>query len=193
MLRRLYDKTLALAAGRHAPAALGAVSFVESSVFPIPPDALLIPMVIAARERAFWFATICTVASVLGGALGYLIGALAFDAIAQPILAFYGYADKFEDFAARYNDYGAWIVFIAGLTPFPYKVITIASGATGLNFAVFMVASVLSRGIRFFVVAALLYYFGPPIRAFIEKRLGVVFTVAVILLIGGFIVAKMLL
>ncbi|MDQ0313677.1 YqaA family protein [Amorphus orientalis] len=193
MLRRLYDKTLALAAGRHAPKALAGVSFAESSIFPIPPDALLIPMVIAKRERAWWFALICTVASVLGGAFGYLIGAVAFETVAEPILAFYGYAHKFEDFAARYNDYGAWIVFIAGLTPFPYKVITIASGATGLDFAVFMVASVLSRGIRFFVVAGLLYLFGPPIRAFIEKRLGLVFVVGVVLLVGGFVAAKFLL
>jgi len=193
MLRRLYDKTLALAAGRHAPAALAGVSFAESSIFPIPPDALLIPMVIARRSRWFWFAVICTVASIVGGAFGYLIGAAAFDTIAQPILAFYGYADKFDDFAARYNDYGAWIVFIAGLTPFPYKVITIASGATGLDFAVFMLASALSRGIRFFAVSGLLYLFGPPIKTFIEKRLGLVFTVAVVLLVGGFVVAKLLL
>tara|TARA_R110002020_G_scaffold37830_21_gene114122 strand:- start:1473 stop:2054 length:582 start_codon:yes stop_codon:yes gene_type:complete len=193
MLRRLYDKTLALAAGRHAPAALAGVSFAESSVFPIPPDALLIPMVIARRSKWLWFALICTIASVLGGAFGYLIGAAAFETIAQPILAFYGYAHKFEDFAARYNDYGAWIVFIAGLTPFPYKVITIASGATGLDFAVFMVASVLSRGIRFFAVSGLLYLFGPPIKTFIEKRLGLVFTVGVVLLVGGFVVAKLLL
>ncbi|MGX1100760.1 YqaA family protein [Amorphus sp. MBR-141] len=192
MLRRLYDKTLALAAGRHAPAALAGVSFAESSVFPIPPDALLIPMVIARRSKWAWFALICTVASVIGGAFGYLIGYAAFETIAQPILAFYGYAHKFEDFAARYNDYGAWIVFIAGLTPFPYKVITIASGATGLDFAVFMVASVLSRGLRFFVVSGLLYLFGPPIKAFIEKRLGLVFTVGVVLLVGGFVAAKLL-
>lgn len=193
MLRRLYDKTLSLAAGRRAPVALAGVSFAESSFFPIPPDALLIPMVIANRSKAFWFATICTIASVIGGAVGYLIGYAAFEAVAQPILAFYGYADKFEAFAARYNDYGAWIVFIAGLTPFPYKVITIASGATGLDFAVFMVASVLSRGIRFFAVSGLLYLFGPPIKTFIEKRLGLVFTVGVVLLIGGFVVAKFLL
>lgn len=192
MLRRLYDKTLALAAGRHAPAALAGVSFAESSVFPIPPDALLIPMVIARRSKWLWFALICTVASVIGGAFGYLIGFAAFETIAQPILAFYGYAHKFEDFAARYNDYGAWIVFIAGLTPFPYKVITIASGATGLDFAVFMMASVLSRGIRFFAVSGLLYLFGPPVKAFIEKRLGLVFTVAVVLLVGGFAAAKLL-
>jgi len=193
MLRRLYDKTLALAAGRHAPAALAGVSFAESSVFPIPPDALLITMVIARRNKWLVFALICTVASVLGGAFGYLIGYAAFETIAEPILAFYGYAHKFEDFAARYNDYGAWIVFIAGLMPFPYKVITIASGATGLDFAVFMVASVLSRGIRFFVVSGLLYLFGPPVKAFIEERLGLVFTVGVVLLVGGFVVAKFLL
>ena len=190
MLRALYDWTMNLAAHRRAVWALGGVSFVESSIFPIPPDALLIPMVLADRAKARRYALICTVTSVLGGLVGYLIGAFLFETVAQPILAFYGYAEKFEDFATRYNEWGAWIVFMAGLTPFPYKVITIASGATGLSLPIFMVASVLARGIRFFAVAALLYWVGPPIRDFIEKRLGLVFTVFVVLLFGGFIVAR---
>ncbi|MCW2308534.1 YqaA family protein [Rhodobium gokarnense] len=190
MLRRLYDWTLSLAAGPQAPRGLAVVSFVESSVFPIPPDVLLIPMVLAERRKAWWFATICTIASVLGGLLGYLIGAVLFEEVARPILDLYGYADKFDAFSARYNSWGPWIVFIAGVTPFPFKVITIASGATGLNLAVFVLASVVARGLRFFIVAGLLYWLGPPIRAFIERRLGLVFTVFVVLLVGGFVLAK---
>ena len=192
MLRRLYDWTMSLASGPRAPAALGTVSFAESSFFPIPPDILLIPMVIAKRERAFAYATICTVTSVVGGMFGYLIGAFLFIQLAQPILEFYGYLDKFEHFREDFNAYGSWIVFIAGLTPFPYKVITIASGATALNLPVFIVASILSRGIRFYVVSGLLYLFGPPIRDFIERRLGLVFTLFVIGLVGGFVAIKYL-
>lgn len=192
MLRRLYDWTMSLASGPRAPVALGAVSFAESSFFPIPPDILLIPMVIARRARAFSYALLCTVTSVLGGIAGYAIGALLFIQLARPILGFYGYLDKFEAFSANFNEYGAWIVFIAGITPFPYKVITIASGATDLNLLVFMVASVLARGLRFFAVAGLLYLFGPPVRHFIEQRLGLVFTVFVVGLVGGFIAIRYL-
>ncbi len=192
MLRRLYDWTMALASGPRAPAALGTVSFAESSFFPIPPDILLIPMVIARRDRAFTYAAICTITSVVGGFFGYLIGAFLFTQIAEPILEFYGYLEKFESFRANFNAYGPWIVFIAGLTPFPYKVITIASGATGLSLPVFMAASLVSRGLRFFAVAGLLYLFGPPIRDFIEKRLGLVFTVFVVGLVGGFAAIKYL-
>ncbi|SDU38302.1 YqaA family protein [Stappia sp. ES.058] len=192
MLRRLYDWTMSLASGPRAPYALGAVSFAESSFFPIPPDILLIPMVIARRAKAFSYALLCTITSVIGGAAGYAIGALLFVQIAEPILSFYGYLDKFETFRANFNDYGAWIVFIAGVTPFPYKVITIASGATGLSLPVFMLASVLARGVRFFVVAGLLYLFGPPIRTFIEERLSLMFTIFVVGLVGGFVLIKFL-
>jgi membrane protein YqaA with SNARE-associated domain len=192
VLRRLYDWTMCLAAGRHAGAGLAAVAFVESSFFPIPPDLLLIPMVLADRTKAWRYAVIATVASVVGGMLGYAIGAFLFDQIATPLLQFYGYEEQFQRFASWYNDWGAWIVFAAGVTPFPYKVITIASGATGLNFAVFMLASVVSRGLRFFIVAGLLYWVGPPIRDFIERRLGLVFTVFMVLLIGGFVAARYL-
>lgn len=192
MLRRLYDWTMGLAAHRSASYALAVVSFLESSVFPIPPDLLLIPMVLSERAKAWLYAAICTVASVVGGLTGWMIGAFLFQAVAEPILGFYGYGEKFQEFAARYNEWGAWIVFFAGVTPFPYKVITIASGATGLPLPVFMVASVLARGLRFFVVAALLYWAGPPIRDFIEKRLGFVFVVLVLLLFGGFAAIKLI-
>lgn len=190
MLRALYDWTMNLAASRHAVGALAVVSFVESSIFPIPPDTLLIPMVLADRAKAWWYAFLCTLTSVIGGLAGYAIGFFLFEAVAEPLLDFYGYADRFEQFAKTYNDWGAWAVLIAGVTPFPFKVITIASGATKLSLPIFIVASIIARSIRFFAVAGLLYVFGPPIRAFIEKRLGLVFTIALGVLIGGFILAK---
>lgn len=192
MLRRLYDWTMNLAAHRHATPALAAVSFIESSVFPIPPDVVLIPMVLADRTRAFRIAFVCTIASVLGGLLGYAIGVFLFEEIGKPLLEFYGYGPKFAEFQGTYNDWGAWAVFIAGVTPFPYKVITILSGVTALDLLVFTIASVAARGLRFFLVAALLWKFGEPIRDFIEKYLGLLFVAFCALLIGGFAVIKFL-
>ena len=192
MLRRLYDWTMDLAGHRHAIWILGAVSFIESSVFPIPPDVLLIPLVLAAPTRAWRIALVCTVASVLGGLFGYAIGALLYDTVGLPILAFYGYEAKFDVFANYYNEWGAWAVFIAGLTPFPYKVITILSGVTHLDLWTFTLASVLARGLRFFVVAALLWKFGAPIRGLIEKHMGLLATLFVALLLGGFLALRYL-
>ncbi|MYZ46451.1 YqaA family protein [Propylenella binzhouense] len=193
MLRALYEWTMRLAASRGATAALATVAFIESSVFPIPPDTLLVPMVLANRAKAWWYATVCTIASVVGGLAGYLVGALLFELVAMPILAFYGYSEAFHEFAASYNAWGAWAVLFAGVTPFPFKVITIASGATKLSLPVFLAASVVARGLRFFAVAALLYWFGPPVRRFIEERLGLVFTVSLVLLIGGFALVRFVL
>jgi membrane protein YqaA with SNARE-associated domain len=190
MIRAMYDMTLRLAATRYALGVLAVVSFMESSVFPIPPDVLLIPMVLAAPHRAWLIAGVCTVASVLGGGFGYWIGAALLETVGRPVLEMYGKWDYFAEFAARYNDFGAWAVLFAGVTPFPYKVITIASGATGLDVMTFMVSSVIARGLRFFLVAALLWKFGPPIRDFIEKRLGLMFTIAMVLLIGGFVMVS---
>ncbi len=187
MLRRLYDWTLSLAATPHALWALAAVSFVESSVFPIPPDVLLIPLILARPERAWQIAGICTLASVAGGAFGYFIGWALIDQVGRPVLEFYGKDASFGPFAETFNTWGAWAVIIAGITPFPYKVITIVSGATGLNFTVFMVASLVARGFRFFVIAALLWRFGEPIRTFIEERLGLMFSLFVAALLGGFL------
>jgi membrane protein YqaA with SNARE-associated domain len=192
VIRRLYDWVLALGASKHAPKALGAISFAESSFFPMPPDVMLIPMVLAKREKAWWFALICTVASVLGGLLGYYIGAALLETLAKPILEFYGYWHKFEDFQLAFNEWGLLIVFVFGLTPFPYKVITIASGATGLNLPIFILSSIVARGLRFFIVAGLLYFFGPPIKDFIEKRLGLMFFIGCALLVGGFVAIKFL-
>lgn len=194
MLRRLYDRTVALAAGPSAPYALALVSFVESSVFPIPPDALLIPMALAAPTRALRFALICSVASVLGGIFGYAIGYFLFETLGRAVLDFYGGADLwFEQFKAAFNDWGFWWVAFAGFTPFPYKVITIASGVTKLDFATFILASTLSRSARFFLVALLLRHFGTPIRLFIEQRLALLTFLFFALLFGGFLVVKYLL
>jgi membrane protein YqaA with SNARE-associated domain len=191
MIRRLYDWVMELARHRNAVPVLFAVAFAESSFLPIPPHAMLIPMVLAERDKAWKFATVCTLGSVLGGAFGYLIGAsVLYELIMKPLFELYGYADKFAAFAEAYKDYGTWIVFGAGVTPFPYKVITIASGIVGMNFLVFMIASIASRGLVFFAIAALLYVFGKQIRDFIERRLGLVATVSLVLLFGGFLVIK---
>ena len=192
MIRNLYNRTLLLAEHPRALWALALVAFVESSFFPIPPDILLVPMALSAPTKAFRYAFVCTVASVLGGIFGYAIGFFFFDVIGNPLLDFYGYGEKFTEFSAMYNDWGAWIVFTAGLTPFPYKVITIASGVTALDPGIFTISSIASRGLRFFVVAALLWKFGEPIRLFIEKYLGLLTVIFVILLFGGFVILKYL-
>ncbi len=190
MIRRLYDWTVSLAASPHALWALALVAFVESSVFPLPPDILMIPMIIAVPRRAFVIAGVATVSSVLGGMFGYYIGYGLFESVGRPVLEFYGKDAYFDEFRTRYNEWGAWAVLIAGVTPFPYKVITILSGTTGLNLAVFTIASIVARGLRFFVLAALLWRFGAPIRDFIERRLGLMFTLFVVILLGGFILVK---
>ena len=193
LLQRTYDWVMSFSARPNAIWALVAISFIESSIFPIPPDVLLIPMVLAARSRWLGLAMACTIASVLGGLAGYAVGFFLYDGIGRPLLEFYGYGAKFTNFQQRYNEFGAWIVFIAGISPFPYKVITIASGVTQLDITTFSIASIFARGIRFFVVAGLLFWLGPPIKDFIEKQLGLVFSIFVVLLIGGFVLLKYLL
>lgn len=192
MLRRVYDWTMDFAANRNAMWALFIIAFIESSVFPIPPDILIIPMILAARDKAWKIAGVCTVASVLGGIAGYGIGFFLYEQVGQPLLEFYGKADKFAEFQGMYNEWGAWVVAMAGLTPFPYKVITIASGVTGLDMLTFIIASALSRGTRFYLEALLLWYFGEPIRDFVEKYLGWLVTVGFIVLFGGFVAVKYL-
>ena len=192
MLRKLYDWTLNLAAHKHALLALALLSFVESSIFPIPPDILLIPMVLAMRDRAWLVAGVCTLASVIGGMMGYGIGFFMYEQIGKPILDFYHYSLKFSEFQVIYNKWGAWAVFFAGITPFPYKVITILSGMTGLSLPVFIIASIIARGMRFFIIAALLWKYGDAIRAFIERRLGLIFFLLVVLLLVGFVAVKFL-
>ena len=191
MMRGLYDWTMNLASGPKAVWALCFVSFIESSFFPIPPDLLLIPLVLARRTDAFKIAALTTVSSVLGGAFGYAIGYFLYQSVGVPVLNFYHYTAQFEEFCAAYNQYGAWIVFGAGLTPFPYKIVTIASGVTHLNFIVFMVASVIARGMRFYFVAWLLWKYGTPMKAWIEKNLGWLSIVFFVLLIGSFFLIKL--
>ena len=192
MLRGLYNWTMAQAEHKHALWVLAAVAFVESSVFPIPPDVIMIPMILAAPHRAWLIALVATVASVLGGILGYGIGAFFFESIGQPLLESMGKADKIAEFNQRFNGVGFWAVLIAGITPFPYKVITIMSGWTAMPMATFLTTSVIARALRFFIVAFLLKTFGSPIREFIEKRLGLVFTLFVALLLGGFLLVRYL-
>ncbi|WP_417451619.1 YqaA family protein [Kordiimonas sp.] len=192
MLKKLYDWTIEKAMSPHAEKWLAGISFAESSFFPIPIDLMMIPMILAQPFKAFRLATITLVASVLGGIAGYLIGAFLFEAIGQPIIDFYGYGEKFTAFQGYYKDYGVLIVLVAGFTPLPFKVVTIASGVVGMNPLVFFLTSVPARGARFYLVAALLWKFGPPIREFIEKRLGLVLTAFMALGIAGFAALKYL-
>lgn len=190
MLRRLYDWTMNLAGHRRATWALAGVSFAESSFFPIPPDVVLVPMILANRRKAFRYAAIATLFSVIGGLAGYAIGAFLFEAVGRPLLDFYGALDQFAEFSRQYNQDGAWIVFFFGLTPFPYKVITVASGATALDPATFLIASVGARGLRFLLVTTLLWWFGEPIRNFIERYLGILTLIFMVCLIGGFVAVR---
>ncbi|WP_423415762.1 YqaA family protein [Hyphomicrobium sp. B1] len=190
MLRGLYDWTMRMAASKRAPWALAAVSFAESSFFPIPPDIMLIPMVLSDRRKAWWYATVATVASVIGGILGYAIGYYFFEAVGLPILKFYGREHALDSFMTFVQEYGVEAVIIKGATPIPYKVVTIAAGVGQMNIWAFLGASIIARAMRFYLVAGLLYFFGEPIRAFIEKRLGLVMTTFVVLLVGGFVAVK---
>jgi len=192
MLRRLYLRTLALAASPRAPWWLAAIAFAEASCFPIPPDALLIPMALARPDRAWRLALVCTVGSVAGGALGYFIGYAVFVQLARPLIELYGYGPRFAAFQALYAQYGLWIIVIKGLTPIPYKIVTIASGAAHFDFAVFMAASLATRGARFFLVAALLRFFGTPVRDFIERRLTLVTSLLAAGVVGGFLILRLM-
>ena len=190
MLRRLYDRVLALAANRRAPAWLAVISFAESSFFPIPPDALLVPMALTRPEQAYRFALICTLASVVGGVLGYFIGYALYEQIAAPLIRFYHYEAAMQAFKDRFNEYGLWVILIKGLTPIPYKIVTITSGVTQFNFGVFVAASVVTRGARFFLLAFLIRQFGPPIQGFIERRLTLVTTVSAVAAVLGVVLLK---
>ena len=192
MLRRTYARVMALAASPNAAWWLALIAFAEASFFPIPPDALMVPMALARPRSAWKFAAICTVASVVGGALGYLIGFAVFDQVAQPILKLYGYGAAYAGFQAKFQEYGLWIILVKGLTPIPYKIVTIAAGAARFDFALFMMASVLTRGARFFLVATLLHFFGDSVRDFIEKRLTLVTSALAFGVVGGFLALKFL-
>jgi membrane protein YqaA with SNARE-associated domain len=192
MLQSLYERILRLAAGPNALAALLVVSFVESSFFPIPPDILLIPMILARPRDAWRLAALCTLASVAGGLFGYAIGYFLFDAIGRPILEFYNAMDRYEALRAAFQEWGVWIIILKGMTPIPYKLITIASGVAQFDLGLFVAASIVSRSLRFFLIAALLWWFGDPVRDFIERRLMLVTSLFAVGLIGGFVVLRYL-
>jgi membrane protein YqaA with SNARE-associated domain len=192
MLLRLYNWVLKLAGSRYALPAMGAVSFAESSFFPIPPDIMLVPMVLANRRKAFVIATVCTVCSVVGGLLGYAIGFYFFETMGAWVVKTYGLQGGLEKFRQGFEDYGIWIILIKGLTPIPYKLVTIASGAAHFDLFTFVWASIVTRGIRFFAVSALLWKFGESIRAFIEKRLTLITWLFLIALVGGFVAFRFL-
>jgi membrane protein YqaA with SNARE-associated domain len=188
MLRRLYDWCIDAAGKRHAAWILGGVSFAESSFFPVPPDAMLIPMALARPDRAFFFAAVCTLASVTGGLLGYFIGAELYATVGQWLISLYGYGDKVEAFRDAYAHYGAWIILLKGLTPIPYKIVTITSGFAGFNIGLFIVLSVITRGVRFYLLAFLLNRYGDRARHIIEKHLGLWTAIFLLVLVIGFVV-----
>ena len=190
MMKKIYDWCMSLVSGKWALPVLCVISFIESSFFPIPPDLFLIPLILTCRTKAFKIALYTTLSSVLGGFFGYAIGYFLYDVIGVPILEFYNAVSQFETFKSYYNNYGSWIVFGAGLTPFPYKIVTIASGVTGLNLIVFGIASFLARGIRFFLIAWLLWKWGEPMKTYIEKNLGWLSVLFFVLLVGGFLLLK---
>jgi len=191
MLRKTYNAVIGLAGRPSAPVWLFGIAFAEASFFPLPPDTLLIPMALAVPKRAWLLAAITTLGSVLGGALGYAIGFALFARLAQPIIHFYHYEAAFAAFQHKFAAYGVAIILIKGLTPIPYKIVTIAAGAASFNFAQFMGASLVTRGGRFFLEAALLRKFGEPARDFIEDRLGLVTATVAVLIIGGFLLLKL--
>ena len=191
-MRRLYDWMMRVAGHKRAPHALFWIAFVESSVFPIPPDVMLIPMVLAQPAKAWTYAIICTIGSVLGGVVGYGIGFFLYETLGQWVINIYGLGAQAEAYRAAYNEWGLWIILIKGMTPIPYKLVTIASGAAAFDFWVFLAASIVTRGARFLLVAALLYWLGDPIREFIERRLTLVTTTFLVFLVGGFVVIRYL-
>jgi membrane protein YqaA with SNARE-associated domain len=188
MLRRLYDWVLSWAAHAYGAYALFLIAFVESSFFPIPPDVLLIALALGKPESAYRFALICSVGFVLGGVFGYVIGWQLMAAVGMPILELYNAVGKFEEVREAFLHYGGWAVAIAGFTPIPYKVVTIASGAVHLSFITFLVASALSRSARFYLASGLIYYFGPTVRTFIDKYFNILTIVFTVLLLLGFVV-----
>jgi len=193
MLRRFYDWMIALSSSPRATWVMAAVSFAESSFFPCPPDVMLVPMSVARPEKAWFYALICTLSSVAGGLVGYAIGALLYDSVGKWLINAYGYGQGVEQFRALYAEWGAWIILIKGLTPIPYKLVTITSGFAGYNLFWFVLLSTITRGGRFFLLAGLLRAFGAPIRSFIERRLALVTAGFAAILVGGVLATRYLL
>jgi membrane protein YqaA with SNARE-associated domain len=192
MLRRIYDWCIASAGKPHASWIMGVVSFAESSFFPVPPDAMLIPMALARPDKAWFFATLCTVTSVLGGLVGYFIGAMLYDSVGHWLIQLYGYGDKVEAFREAYARWGTWIILLKGVTPIPYKIVTITSGFAGYPVVLFILCSIVARGTRFYLVAFLLNRYGARARAIIEERLTFWFTTSLAMLVVGVIAATYL-
>jgi len=189
MLRRLYDWCVNAAGRPHATWLMGLISFIESSFFPIPPDTMLIPMSLARPDRAWFYAHVCTLTSVAGGVLGYFIGAVLYDSVGSWLIGLYGYGDKVEAFREAYAAWGAWIILIKGVTPIPYKIVTITSGFAGYSFVMFVLLSFVARGMRFYLLAFLLYRYGPRARVIIEERLTFWVTLGAAVLIIGIVAA----
>ncbi len=189
MFKSLYDRLIAISESPRAPYALAAVAFAESSVFPIPPDLLLAPMALAQPRRAWQFALICTVASVLGGMLGYAIGALLFDTLGQWLIHLYGYTDRMAQLKAAYAKWGALLILLKGMTPIPFKLVTIVSGLLGYNFALFVGLSILTRGVRFFLVAGALNLFGDTLRGALQRHFAAFLVLSVGVVVLGFVIA----
>lgn len=192
IFKSLYDWTINLANKPYAPKALGAISFAESSFFPIPPDVMLLPMCLAKPNRALYYAAICTITSVLGGILGYAIGFFLFEQAGAWVIKFYGLGTQVETFRTQFQEYGHWVILLKGLTPIPYKLVTITSGLAGYDFFWFVVLSLITRGARFFILAGVLHKWGVPIKAFVEKNLTLLAILAIGALVGGFVVVKYL-
>ena len=192
MLDRLYARILALAESRNAVPALVFVAFAEASFLPLPPDLLLIPTILARPRRAFLIAAVCTLASVTGGFLGYAIGYFLFAAIGRPVLEFYHAMERYEILKAAFAQWGVWIILLKGLTPIPFKLLTITSGVAHFSLLAFGLAALASRGLRFFLLALLLRRFGAPVRAFIERRLMLVTSLVAAVIVGGFLALRYL-
>lgn len=190
MLRKVYDWMMKQAGGPNAERALAIIAFLESSIFPIPPDVMLVPMVLARPARAWRYVLIATVSSVIGGIFGYAIGYFLFESLGNWIIELYGMGERAEQFQQAYAEWGLWIILIKGLTPIPYKLVTIASGLAHFDIYVFILASILTRGLRFMIVASLLRLFGEPIRLFIEQRLTLVTTMLAVAIVGGFVALR---
>lgn len=186
MLRRLYDWTLSLAGRPSAPYALAAVSFAESSFFPVPPDVMLVPMMLARPDKAWSYALICTISSVVGGVFGYMIGLLLYDSVGTWLFQLYGLTEGAEAFRHSYAQYGHWIILLKGLTPIPYKLVTITSGFAGYSLGWFIVLSIVTRGARFFMVGFLMSRFGSTIKRFIDDHFNLVAAVSIAVIVGGF-------
>jgi membrane protein YqaA with SNARE-associated domain len=192
MLRRLYDWVLDLSGRKSAPYALGVVSFTESSFFPVPPDVMLVPMSLARPDRAWFYAGICTVTSVLGGLLGYAIGALLFDSVGTWLFRLYGLEGKAAEFRESYAQWGAWIILLKGLTPIPYKLVTITSGFAGYDLLWFTILSLITRGARFGLIAAMIGRYGSQIREIMDKHLTLIVVVLVLIVVAGFASLKLI-